>query len=168
MKRLLILFLPLLLSFAPPAGSRFDKSGVSFTVPDDWKITEEEDIEGKGYYLACEKTGANSSGLVTVTWVNDSMDLAAMAGSYGSELKKNFVLKKADPKLDPVSRTSFNGMEAMGMKYTLKLLGVAHRGHIYCFYGKGKTITVMVQEALEDVAANEPGIREITGSFSCR
>jgi hypothetical protein len=166
MKRLLLLVpVLMLLSFAPVEGGRFDKSGVSFNVPEGWKITEEEDLEGKGYYLSCEKEGANSSGLVTVSWVNDITDLTETAGQYAAAVKENFILKKAEPKLKPVASTSFNGMTAASIDYTLVMETVPHEGHIYCFHGKGKTITVMVQEAVEDKAVNKAGIQEITRSL---
>jgi hypothetical protein len=167
MKRLLLL-LPvlLLLSFSTPEGQKFSNSGVSFNIPAGWKITEQEDIEGKGYYLSCEKDGENSSGLVTITWVNDSTDLKATAVAYGNALKENFKLKKADTKLTPAVKRTFNGRSAMGMDYTLMLSNILHEGHIYCFYGNEKTITVMVQEAVEDKAVNKSGIQEILSSLT--
>jgi hypothetical protein len=166
MKRL-VLLLPviLLFSFAAPNEEKFTNSGVSFTVPDGWKITEQEDLDGKGYYLSCEKDGANSSGLVTISWVNDSTDLKELATTYGNAVKENFILKSANPKMSPVVSRTFNGHPATGMDYTMKMATIPHEGHIYCFYGNGKTITVMVQEAVEDKAANKPGIAQITSSL---
>lgn len=166
MKKLLFcLPLLLLLSFAPAESGKFDRSGVSFSIPTGWKITEEQDLEGKGYYLSCEKEGANSSGLVTVSWVNDSLDLDAMTGQYSEALAANFTEQKADPKLGPIVSRTFNGMEARGFDYTMNIQGIAHEGHVYCFFGKDKTINVMVQEAVEDKAANKAGIAEITASL---
>jgi hypothetical protein len=169
MKRLLLILpVVMLLSFAAPGGGRFDKGGVSFTIPDGWKITEEENIEGKGYYLSCEKEGENSSGLVTVTWVNDSMDLESTAESYGEEIKKNYILKQADPSFKPLLLTSFNGMAATKIDYAVTLMNVPHEGHIYSFYGNGKTITVLIQEAVEDKAVNKAGIQEISRTLVSR
>lgn len=48
----------------------FFKDGVSFTCPSNWSVTEQEDLDGVGYYLSVEKTGLNASGLLTITWIN--------------------------------------------------------------------------------------------------
>jgi hypothetical protein len=166
MNRLLLLLSVLLLSsFTMPDEQKFTHSGVSFNIPTGWKITDQEEMEGTGYYLSCEKEGENSSGIVTVTWVNDSSDLEATVEAYSSAIKDNYILKKANPKFSPTVKRRFNGRAAIGMDYTMTLSKIPHEGHIYCFYGKGKTITVMVQEALEDKAVNKPGIDEIVASL---
>lgn len=163
-----VLIIPFLLSFAPPYGEVFNKSGVYFKVPDGWKITDEEDFDGKGYYLSCEKNGANSSGLVTVSWVNDSTDLTSTAENYAAELKKNYILKTANPIMKPVKQTTFNGKKAMAIAYMMTLANLPHEGHIYSFYGNHKTITVMMQEALEDHAENRAGFEEITKTLASK
>jgi hypothetical protein len=163
-----VLPLVLLFSFVPREETLFNKAGISFTVPDEWKITEEEDLDGQGYYLACEKEGANSSGLVTISTINARNDLAETANQYAEALKKNFTAKNGNPKMSAAKAAVFNGIAAKSVDYTLTLSGIAHEGRIYCFYCGQKTVTVMVQEALEDKELNKAGIEKITSSFACK
>jgi hypothetical protein len=163
-------FLPLVLlfSFVPRAETPFNKAGISFTVPNEWKITEEEDLDGQGYYLACEKEGANSSGLVTISIINERKDLEETANQYAEALKTNFTAKKANPTMSAAKAAVFNGIASKSVDYTLTLLEIPHEGRIYSFYCGQKTVTVMVQEAVEDKEVNKAGIAKITSSFACK
>ena len=78
MKKLTLCFTAVLiftLSAHHSVAQTFNKQAVSFTIPEGWTLTEEEDFDGKGYYLSIEKDGELSSGLVTISWLNDSADL---------------------------------------------------------------------------------------------
>jgi hypothetical protein len=170
MTRLLFRTLPvfILFSFTPGGEEKFDKAGISFTIPAEWKITDEEDLEGQGYYLACEKEGANSSGLVTVTTLNGKKDLEETATGYAEGLKENFTAKNAPPKMSAAKTASFNGIPCQQIDYSMTLISIPHEGRIYSFYCGNKTVTVLVQEAVEDKNVNKPGIEKIISSFSCK
>jgi hypothetical protein len=161
---LLVCYL-LICSFRDP--DKFNNGGVSFSIPAGWEITDQEDLDGAGYYLSCEKTGVNASGLVTVSWVNEERSLAEIAVAYADNLTENFVAKKADPKMSAQQKSTYNNIPAVKMGYTMKLMGTSFHGTIYCFHLCDKTITVLVQEADEDVKENKAGIHEIEGSFKC-
>jgi len=45
------------------AAETFSRSGISFNIPNDWTITELEKLDEESYYLSCEKSGSNASGL---------------------------------------------------------------------------------------------------------
>lgn len=45
-------------------GGDFSRDGVSLSYPPDWKITEQGEIEGEGYYLCIETTGFRNSGVM--------------------------------------------------------------------------------------------------------
>lgn len=169
MKTLLSILIPISLLFScssPPSKEvKFEKSGISFTCPDGWKITEEDSLDGDGYYLACEKDGVISSGLFTLTWVNDTVALEEMMTVYQDELKNNVIFKNTNIKFGPSTEGEFNNYQTLQSSYNLTLLGDKTEGTMYCFYGNGKTIGLVKQQSLEDDSKNKQGFEIIETSF---
>jgi len=124
--------------------------------PVGWKITDQEDF-GAGKYFAIEKNGFNSSGVVTISFVESDRDLKEWINLNIKELKSNFILKKANVKFDKIIKTKFQNIDALSSGYTLKLLGVDHSGIIYAFSKNGKVFAFMQQGADEDSDDNEEG-----------
>lgn len=172
MKNLLLVLLPLSLLFscsAPPSKeAKFEKSGVSFTCPAGWKITEEDSLDGDGYYLACEKDGLVSSGLFTLTWVNDTVELEEMMKIYQDELKNNVIFKNTNISFSASTDGKYNNYEAIRSTYNLTLLGDKTEGIMYCFYGNGKTIGLVKQQSLEDDSKNKEGFETIETTFTSK
>lgn len=172
MKNALLILIPISLLFScssPPSKEvKFDKSGVAFTCPDGWKITEEDSLDGDGYYLACEKDGLVSSGLFTLTWVNDTVALEEMMEVYQDELKNNVIFKNTNISFSAASDGKFNTYPAIISTYELTLLGDKTEGTMYCFYGNGKTIGLVKQQSLEDDSKNKKGFEIIENSFNTK
>lgn len=166
MKNIFILLsLSVLFSCTPSPETKFNKLNVSFTCPSGWKITEEEAIDSTGYYLSCEKKGLDASGLITISWIKDTVDLEQVLTIYQDELKGNIIYKNADLKFGKTAEAAYHHFPAIVSDYTMSLLGVKHRGVICCFYGKSKTITILEQEALEDTLDNKEGLKKIEDTF---
>ncbi len=160
-----ILFCIATFSCTESPEKKFSKNGISFTCPKGWIITEEEDYNNEGYYLSLEKEGITSSGLLTVTWINDSLDLYSYLEVFQTELKNNVIYKHTDLSFDPSIPGIFNSDTTLSTTYGVSILGVGHRGIIHAFYGKGKTIAILKQEALEDIKSNKIGFSKIEESF---
>lgn len=122
-------------------------------------------MEGDGYYLSCEMDGFTSSALVTMAWVNDSMDLDAMLELYQGELTNNEIFKHTNITFDLPADGSYNGISARLTNYHLTLLGDKTEGTLYCFYGPMKTFAIVVQESTEDHVKNKSGFDVIENSF---
>jgi hypothetical protein len=169
MKNLLLLIIcSFLFACVESPETQYEKNGISFTVPAGWKITEEENIEGKGYYLSCEKEGLSQSGLVMITFLNDSFPLEDMVESHKTNFKENYIFKHADVSFTSNKETTFNGSACVSSEYNLTLLKVPHHGIINCFYGNGKTISIVIQAALEDSVSTNKGINRIIKTFKCK
>lgn len=169
MKNLLFILIPIFLLFSCSSPkspeAKFEKSGVSFTCPDGWKITEEDSLDGDGYYLACEKDGVISSGLFTLTWVNDTVALEEMMEVYQDELKNNVIFKNTNIEFSPSTEGEFNNYQTLQSTYNLTLLGDKTEGTMHCFYGNGKTIGLVKQQSLEDDSKNKEGFKIIENTF---
>jgi len=82
MKKPLILIASIFLfitSCSESKPAKFERDGVLITSPTGWEITDQESIDDQGYYLSIEKDGFDSSGIVTMTWINGEIDLGEWA-----------------------------------------------------------------------------------------
>lgn len=145
--------------------SSFNNNEVSFSCPTGWSITEEDSLDGNGYYISCEKTGLNSSGLVTITWVNDSIDLDEQLIMYQESFKNNIIYKKSNLLFDSITDNKFNLFKTRACKYTMRLLTLEHEGIMHSFYKNGKTFYILKQGALEDSKINNDGFNIIENSI---
>jgi len=148
-----------------PAKSSFDKFGVSFTCPAGWSITDEDNFDNAGYYLSCEKSGLNASGLLTISWTNDTIDLDEQIEIYKESFK---IYKNANLEFMDITDEEFNGYSSRALKYKLIVLTVKQEGIIHSFYAGGKTFCILKQGALEDSEANKEGFKIIESGFFCK
>ena len=146
--------------------TKFSKDGISMTCPAGWKITDEGPIEDQGYSISIEKDGLNSSGLLAVSWLNDSLDLNAYMEIYLEEMKGNAVYKTSNITFEPFSDSQYNKNNSLSVKYKLSLLSVAHTGVIHIFYGNNKTVAILRQEAVEDLGENKDGFELLERTFT--
>ena len=61
-------------------------------VPSAWKISAEDSLDGAGYCLSIEKRGLDESGLVTITCINDSIDLETYMNVFKKSLAERMTL----------------------------------------------------------------------------
>lgn len=159
-----IFFLSVLFSCTEVPETKFEKDGISLTCPKGWKITEEENID-EGYYLSIEKAGFGSSGLVTIIWINNRLDLSEWLNIYKDELSNNIVYKNSNLMFGENHKNEFNKVSSVAVEFTASIIGSKHEGIIQAFYGKDKTICVLKQEAIEDKSKNKNGFEMIEQSF---
>lgn len=161
-----LIFLVVLISCQESPETKFEKDGIRFVCPTGWKITEEQSIETGGYYLAIEKDGFNSSGILSVSWINTELDFTEWINIYKDELKDNIIYKNADLTFGKTYPAEFNTMRSTAIDFTANIVGLKHEGTILIFYENGKTFAVLKQQAVEDKVKNEKGFEAIEKSFS--
>lgn len=143
----------------------FRGHGVSFAYPADWTCGEAEKLPGNAFSLNCEKNGFDSSGLVTMSWFADSLELPELQEIFRAQLKENPIYRAADLSLGPVAEGRFGRYATLTTPYAFKLIGIAHTGHIHAFHGPNKSVVVMMQQATEDSTKNRAGLAAIEQSF---
>ena len=159
----------LLTACQPSPEVKFDKMGVRFTCPEGWKITEEEDMGEEGYYLSVEKNGFDASAIMSITWVDEEINLADFLLEFQESLKENTIYAHSGLSFEAQIETTFNKRFALASKYSARVLGIAHQGTIYCFKGGGaRTFAILKQEAIEDRQKNKAGFDTIVESFFCQ
>jgi hypothetical protein len=146
---------------------KFALEGVSFTCPAGWKLdTTGLHDDPNSRFVSCEKQGLNSSGLVTLGWVKDSVELSEALSIQQDGLRNNVIFKNSNLQFGPVTDTEYHGHPAKMSPYTFNLLGVKHEGMIRCCYGPHKTVFFVQQQALEDKAANAAGLATLEQTFT--
>lgn len=144
-------------------GGVFLRDGVSFTYPSGWSITEQEDLDGAGYFLSVEKAGFDASGLVAVTWINGILDPQDYLEIIQEEYKNQKILNGLEFQL--ARHDSFNGIQSISCDFKFNTLGVKHSGVIYVFVRGKNTYSIIKQEAIEDISKNRNGFELIEGTF---
>ena len=144
-------------------GGNFLRDGVSFTYPSGWSITEQEDLDGAGYYLSVEKAGFDASGLITLTWINGVLDSRDYLEIIQEEYKNQKLLNGLE--FQSARDDSFNGIQSISCDFKFNTFGVKHRGVIYVFVRGENTYSIIKQEAIEDISNNKNGFELIEGSF---
>ena len=141
----------------------FEKEGMTFNVPEDWEITDEEKFDDGSYYLSIDKNGFDSSGVLIITTYNESIDLDELIYYQKEEILSNTIFKNSV--FEPIQDDEFNTIDSRATSYTFGLLGLEHEGAIHAFYNQDKTYLVMKQGAIEDKKINNKGFDVIEKSF---
>ena len=168
MKKIALLLLIIVAACSKPEPTFFNHDGVSFSMPGDWKISEQQPIEEIGYYIAAQKDGFSSSGLFTLTWVKGDLDLAGNIKIYQEEMQNNVVYKSSNLAFTEVKPSKFAGHETLASDFSAKIISVQHRGTIHAFLHNGVTYTVLVQEANDDEDDNKEGFELIEKTFKVK
>src|SRR5690606_10867772 len=71
-------------------NSEFSYEGVSIKWENDWEMSEQDPMDGDGYYLALEKTGEDESGLVAITWINVDLEESAFLAIFQEQFYSSF------------------------------------------------------------------------------
>jgi len=147
----------------PKPGGDFLKEGVSFTYPPGWSITEQDDFDGTGYYLAVEKAGFDASGLLTLTWIKGNLDSHEYLKIIQDEYKNQPFLN--DFEFQTTREGIFNGIQSISCDFKFKTLGLEHSGVIYVFVNGEKTFSIIKQAASDDIANNKKGFDIMESTF---
>ena len=144
-------------------ATQYEYAGISFTSPAGWKITR-DDHEGIEHYVYVEKSGFNDSGLITITWIDGEynweryMEITRETFEE-KEIMKNLVFYNA-------SDTVFNGYNALTSNYIFNVMNMPHRGKVLILGDEEKIISIVMQEANEDIRKNKEGFVTFVESFS--
>jgi len=145
--------------------AKFERDGVLITSPTGWEIIDQESIDDQGYYLSIEKDGFDSSGIVTMTWINGEIDLGEWAYLFQEELMNNIIYRNSNIQFEEAVDDTYNDIDTSSIGFTASILGLDHEGNIHFFYKGDKTFAILIQEAMEDNVTNKPGFDLIEKGF---
>ena len=140
----------------------FNQRGIVFQHPGDWSVGEVEKEDSTAVSVTCEKDGLDDSGLITISYFRDSLDLSQVQEVYQQQLGSVSTHKLGGVKFTPPQPGRLGPRETLQSTFTMSLLGVAHTGFLDAFSYKGHTVMVLRQQADEDSTKNRPGFALIT------
>lgn len=155
----------LFVSCKPSPAVKYNNEGISFVCPTGWKITDDESYYGLGHYLAIEKDGWGSSGILTLTWLDGESDPESYLNDLKSDLKNNIIYRKSDMSFGEHYESKYNNLTSLAVDFTVTTLGIAHQGKIHTINIGGRSVTIIIQEATEDAAINKAGFEKLESSF---
>ncbi len=144
------------------------KEGISFTLPEKWQIIADEPIPETGYYLSAERTGKNSTGLFTLTWLNKEDDPSKVILAQMESMKNANLYRNSGIEFTAIEDSKFVGNDCKTVKYQSIIHEQKIEGTIWCFNCSGRTLIVFFQSGMEDMKINQKGFSEIQQTFGCR
>ena len=141
---------------------RVDIYGISFNCPPGWKVTETEDY-GTAKYISIEKKGISSSGLVTMSFTEENIELDEYLQIVQESFLDQGVFK--DLVFQQAKETDYGKYQGIVSSYTFEVMSIKHTGKIYVFYENGIIMALVHQEAIEDHTKNLPGFETIEESL---
>ena len=144
----------------------YNKEGISFNYPGNWRISDDERRDEITYYVCCEKKGLEESGVFIITMITDSIELEDLLEEYKAEMEVNSIYGRL--KFGENKEGKLNTFTTLSCKYSFRTLTIDHVGTMHGFYSCNKTFFVMIQEAEEDHKKNIDGFSMIESSFGCK
>lgn len=146
------------------AKGKYQGNGYTFNYPKNWNVTDDEAIDDGVHYIAVEKEGLDSSGLVTVISFDYTMDLDDMIEMNIEELRNNSFINNLN--VESIEDDQYNTITSRKATFDFSTMGLKHQGNIIAFSGENSSYVLLSQEALEDHAVNKQGFEIIENSFS--
>ena len=165
MKNFLVVLAAVCLSWTQQRDSYVEIYRVSFTCPAGWDVKKAED-DGEFKTLSIEKAGDLSSGIVSMLFTDNPLDLDAFLQLLTSFLEgrkdiNNLVLKAKE-------RTRYGKYDGLASSYSFYLNGVKHEGEISVFLENGITMGIIHQEVVQHHSENLKGFETIKGSLTLK
>ena len=165
MKHKNYLLLLLILIYALSTGCKnkavqktFNQYGISFNYPSDWKIDDVTDLDESYYYISVEKTGFNSSGIITIIVIEEEIDLVELITDFQENLSSVIYNQL---KVEDITETQYGQYAAVYSKYTANMIALPHEGRMYAFSANGKTVYIDEEESVKDKEKNAAGFETI-------
>ena len=141
----------------------FNQYGVSFTYPSGWELDEAEELGAGRYYICVEKSGFNSSGILTIVVIEEEMDLTECLADFQEGIASQPVFSQM--KMGNAVEGKYGQYTGICAQYTANVASMPHEGHMYVFSTNGKTIYINEQEAVEDKSKNAAGFESLRESL---
>jgi hypothetical protein len=148
----------------------YKREGLSFNLPNYWKIGEIDSTDANFFFMAIEKKGYGASANAFIEWnigkiPLDSVMNITQQGYFNEKVFLQGGIEFTKPKLEKYGR--FNALTSV---FSVELLDVYHIGKIHCFYIEecNKTVMVAYQEVEADASKQRADFEIIENSFDCK
>jgi hypothetical protein len=149
--------------------NRFQQDGVSFIMPEFWKITELDNKDSSFFFMALSKQGHGASADAIIEWNNGEFELDTILASRQKDYTNQDVFKKGNITFSDPEFTQFSKYKSLTSKFNFTALDVKYIGQIYCFYVPtcNKTFMIVFQQVAADNDKQKEDFLQIENSFLC-
>ena len=150
-------------SCSPVEDKTYNEQGLSFTYPGNWSVTDETYSDYN--YIAVEKIGSKSSGIVTFSWIKNDPNLSpeVFLNITAEALQEKF---PANSEFQPVSAETYGKYQVLSIPYSFSILNMPHSGTLYAMETEQWLICICVQGADKDAGTNKAGFELIESTFA--
>ena len=148
----------------------FQREGISFNLPNYWKINKIDSTEADFFFMYINKVGYGASANAFVEWNKGKIGLDTVMnitqqGYYNHKVFVDGGIKFTTPKME-----TYGTYQALTSVYKVKLLDVNTIGKIHCFYLEdcNKTVMIAYEQVAIDSAKQKADFKIIEESFGCR
>ena len=149
-----------------PSQKSFENNFLKFSYPEDWIITDDEEMDEGIHYISIEKKGYNSSGIITITSYEGLISLDDLITINIEQLEQN--LGFANFKQNAIVESKFNTNQSRSSNFEFVTLGLSFEGTVYAFQGINNSYVLLKEGALEDVKKNSNGFKMIEESLEIK
>lgn len=146
----------------------YEKDGLSFSYPDNWRVTEDTILEGATRYLTLEDAD-NSVFIITLPEAGYTMDLDEYSGNFIDVLKKEVPFGEVVGEGSVEINRIIQGESLKGVRknFSIKLLGekVPHTTDFFSVTQGDRQALIAVQSPDEDLKAADPEFEVIFNSL---
>ena len=147
---------------------QYMKDGISFSLPQGWKIIANDSIGKNAYYFSAENSEPKATGLITVTWLNEIKNPLETLIMHQKTMKISNIYRNPGIEFTSAIPEKFIGFSAQSCIYTTIVKEQKLEGVIYCFNSSQKTITIFFQTGLNDKKLNKKVLELFKITFNCR
>ncbi len=156
------------ISVARGKETSFNRDGISFSIAKDWSIISNDSVGINAYYVSAERSGARSTGLLTVTWLNEVKSPLETIRMHQKTMKASNIYRNPGIEFTSVIPDKFAGYKCQSCLYTTIVKEQKLDGVIYCFTSAQKTITIFFQTGHGDIKINQKAFSLLKSTFNCR
>lgn len=148
----------------------FQREGISFKLPNYWKIDEIDSTESNFFFMSLSKEGHGASADAFIEWNHGKIPLDTVCNFAIETYMSEPAFLAGDIKFAKPVYEEYGGHKALCANFDVNLLGIKNVGKVHCFYLESCDRTVMIaylQNA--DVAAKQKADYDIIeNSFGCK
>ncbi|MES2618521.1 MAG: hypothetical protein V4613_11625 [Bacteroidota bacterium] len=144
-----------------------EKNGVTFIIPNGWKITHESVSPNNVTSLTCEKSGVDESGIAVIAIFDQTYDPLDVLANSREMMQQNPVYAQAGIQFANFKGELFQQQQVMAMPFSFTDKSSTQNGKVVVFTLCNKTISVLMQQDKIDSTRNAKGFEAMSNAFSC-
>lgn len=140
--------------------------GIRLSLPEGWKKTEQPILD-LGVQILIEKEGEDESGQFILNILNKKIPIEAQLQNLKKGMSDSYSLQAVSLDFTADDRQDFNGVESIATSFKYQQSGLDFVGLLRTMQCGDQTISILIQEELDDARQNKAGFEILKNSLTC-